>query len=109
MACRRVPRLSPRSVGDCMRETREDAFAAVPNGMLVIAVPENPVQLEKVAPRMSGGAPGTATFCPNSLVLMLPIAGAVAVTIAPAGSATVSDHAPPASATVLPRKDSPGP
>src|SRR4051794_7074356 len=109
MACSRVPRLSPRSVGDARRDTRDDVFAAVPSGMFVMAVPEKPVQLEKVAPRMSGGAPGTATFCPNSLVLMLPYVVAVAVTIAPAGSAAVSDHAPAPLATVLPRKVSPGP
>ena len=34
----------------------------VPTGMLVIAVPEKPAQLENVTPWTSGAAPGTATF-----------------------------------------------
>ena len=87
-----------------MLETRDDEAAAVPTGMLVIEVPEKPVQLENVTPWTSGGAPGTATFCANSLVLMFPSAVAVAVTIAPAGSVAESDQAPAASATVLPTK-----
>src|SRR4051812_6920285 len=99
MACRRVPRLSPRLAGASKGPIRGVELGTLPTGMFAIVGPLKPDQLENVTPLMFGSAPPPATFWANSLVLLFTVA--VAVTTSPGCSVTAADQAPAPVAAAL--------